>query len=163
VAEGFVSLAAELRAAWRALETPAPPPSTHERQPLEARDREAGACERAVEELALLRLAALEAFERARCRLLEALARDVLARELMLAPADLDALAARALRAFAESEPVALVVAPVDAARVSSPLPVRVDDALCAGDLLIAVRDGEIDARFALRLAEALRSAGVDA
>ena len=75
------------------------------------------------------------------------------------APADLDALAARALRAFAESEPLALVVAPADAERVSSPLPVRVDPALVAGDLLVAVRDGEIDARFALRLAEATADA----
>ncbi len=149
MAESFVSLAARLRASGTVQEAP-PQPARVEAEPV---------CERVVEELALLRLAALEAFDRARARLLESLARDVLARELMLAPADLDALAARALRAFAESEPLALVVAPADAERVSSPLPVRVDPALVAGDLLVAVRDGEIDARFALRLAEATADA----
>ncbi len=121
--------------------------------------RTAATCEHVVEGLALMRLAALEAFERARLRLLEALAREVLARELMLAPADLDALAARALRVFAESEPLALLVSPADAERVSSPLPVRVDPALSAGDLLVAVRDGEIDARFELRVTGAILAA----
>jgi len=145
VAEGFVSLASQLRA----VQTPpdAPVVSSPARATLGG--------ERVVEDLALLRLAALETFERARARMLEILAREVLARELMLAPADLDALAARALRTFADSEPLALVVAPADAERVSSPLPVRVDPSLVAGDLLIAVRDGEIDARFELRLSEA--------
>ncbi len=148
MAENFVSLAERLRAGE--IPPPAPPPAGVAAEPV---------CERIVEELALLRLAALEAFDRARTRLLESLARDVLARELMLAPADLDALAARALRAFAESEPLALVVAPADLERVSSPLPVRADPTLVAGDLLVAVRDGEIDARFALRLAEATAAA----
>jgi flagellar biosynthesis/type III secretory pathway protein FliH len=159
VAEGFVSLAAQLRAAGlpreheiaAATAAPSATDSALERAPFE--------CERIVEDLALLRLAALEAFERARGRMLEVLAREVLARELMLAPADLDALAARALHEFAESEPLALVVAPADAARVSSPLPVRIDPTLVAGDLVIAVRDGEIDARFALRLSEAAKAA----
>ena len=95
--------------------------------------------------------------------MLESLARDVLARELMLAPADLDALAARALRAFAECEPVALLVSPADAERVSSPLPVRIDPSLVAGDLLVAVRDGEVDACFALRLAAIADAAGESA
>jgi flagellar biosynthesis/type III secretory pathway protein FliH len=159
VAEVFVSLASQLRALGMPREnqsagqtaTPSVSDLPPERTPLE--------CERIVEELALLRLAALEAFERARGQMLETLACDVLSRELMLAPADLDALAARALQAFAESEPLALVVAPADAARVSSPLPVRIDSSLVAGDLVIAVRDGEIDARFALRLNESVAAA----
>jgi len=155
VAEAFVSLASQLRAAGVPHAQPVKAPSMRDSPP----ERETLECERIVEELALLRLAALEAFERARGRMLEILAREVLARELMLAPADLEALAARALRTFAESEPLALVVAPADAARVSSPLPVRIDPSLVAGDLVIAVRDGEIDARFALRLAEAVATA----
>jgi flagellar biosynthesis/type III secretory pathway protein FliH len=159
VAEAFVSLASQLRALGMPRENqPAGPtaaPSVSDLPPEHA----ALECERIVEELALLRLAALEAFERARGRMLETLAREVLSRELMLAPADLDALAARALQAFAESEPLALVVAPADAARVSSPLPVHIDASLVAGDLVIAVRDGEIDARFALRLNGAIAAA----
>ncbi len=109
-----------------------------------------------VQELALMRLAALEAFERATADLLASLAQDVLARELAIAPADLGALAARALAQFAEHEPIAIVVAPGDAAAFETPLPVRVDASLDAGDLAIDVRDGHFESRFALRLREAV-------
>jgi hypothetical protein len=112
-----------------------------------------------VRELVLMRLAALEAYERARSRLLESLARDVLARELELAPADIAALAKRALEAFAEHEPLTLVLAPQDAGRVAAALPVRVDSALEPGDLVVEVRDGEIESRFLFRARGALEAA----
>ncbi len=110
-------------------------------------------------ELMLARLAALEAYERAVPRLLEALAGDVLGRELALARADLLALARRLVEEFASEEPVALVVATEDAGRFRDGLPVRVDPRLRAGDLVLEVRDGEIDARFGVRLRAALLAA----
>ena len=109
-----------------------------------------------VQELALMRIAALEAFERAGADLLHRLAHDVLARELALAPADVCALAARALAMLAEMEPVAIVVAPADAAAFETALPLRVDASLDAGDLVIDVTDGAFESRYALRVREAI-------
>jgi len=109
--------------------------------------------------LALARLAALEAFERAVPRLLEALARDVLARELSVAPPDVRALARALATDFAGEEPVAFVVAREDAACFPAGTPVRVDSRLRPGDVVLEVRDGEIDARFALRLRDAIAGA----
>src|SRR5690348_1458081 len=63
-------------------------------------------------ELALARLAAIEAYERASGDLIAALAHDVLARELALAPADIDALARNVFERFASEEPVTVVVSP---------------------------------------------------
>lgn len=103
------------------------------------------------DEIALARVAVFEAYERAVARLIEVTARDVLARELALAPVDIEALAGRALQTFADEEPVALFVAPADAPLVSAEIPVRVDPSLMPGDLVVIVRDGVIDARFALR------------
>jgi hypothetical protein len=86
------------------------------------------------------------------------LARDVLARELRTAPADLAALAAAASAAFGAQEPVALVVSPADAASLAevSALPVRVDPALAAGDLVVEVRDGAYESPLRFRLERAL-------
>jgi hypothetical protein len=106
------------------------------------------------QELALVRLAALEAFERASTDLLSRLAHDVLARELRVAPVDLAALTARALASFAEHEPVALVVAPGDVGSFESTLPVRGDATLDVGDLVVEVRDGSFETRFAMRVNE---------
>jgi hypothetical protein len=108
------------------------------------------------QELALMRIAALESFERASAELLGRLARDVLARELALAPVDLCALAARALAAFADHEPIALAVAPSDVAGFATTLPVRADTMLEPGDLIVEVRDGAFESRFALRVAETI-------
>jgi len=65
-------------------------------------------------ELALVRLAAREAFERAGRTLLALLGSDVLGRELALAPVDVEALIARTLATFAELEPVRIVLSETD-------------------------------------------------
>jgi flagellar biosynthesis/type III secretory pathway protein FliH len=113
----------------------------------------------ALEDLALMRLAALEGYERACTRLLESLASEVLGRELALAPADLAALLQRALAAFSEREPLAIVLAPHDAERARFPLPVRADPTLAAGDLVIEVSDSQLESRFAFRTQVALARA----
>ena len=109
-----------------------------------------------VHDLTLMRLAALEGFERATRRLIADLAHDVLARELALAPADIEALVARALAAWSDHEPIALAVAPADRERVRAPLPIRTDPTLASGDLTVFVRDGAFESPFGFRLADAL-------
>jgi hypothetical protein len=108
------------------------------------------------QELALMRLAAIEAFERSTTRLLRALAEDVLARELAIAPVDVAALVTRVLARYTEHEPVEIVVCPRDAERVRVPLPLRVDAELVSGDLVVVVRDGAFESHFAFRLDAAL-------
>jgi hypothetical protein len=116
-----------------------------------------------VHELALMRLAAMEAFEGLAHRALRLLASDVLFRELALAPADVEALAKRALERFAEHAPVAIAISEADAERVRLPIPVRVDPALCAGDLVVDVRDGAFESHFSFRLEDALLRAEASA
>ena len=105
-----------------------------------------------------MRVAALESFERASADLLGRLARDVLARELALAPVDLCVLAARALAAFSDHDPIALIVATADVDTFESSLPIRGDARLEVGDLIIEVRDGAFESRFALRVRETVET-----
>jgi len=112
-----------------------------------------------VADLALLKLAAGEAFERASREVLRRLASDVLGRELMLAPADIDELVRAAISELADAAPVALAISAADAKRVHSPLPVRIDPALVAGDLVVEVRDGSVESHVLFRFESALERA----
>ena len=153
--DGFVALEDALRAPPPVRPAPEASASAPESVQCEVHERLAPFAS----DLALARLAALEAYERAVPRLLHALARDVLARELTLAAPDVHALSRALVAEFASEEPVAFVVAREDAARFPSGVLVRVDPRLRAGDLVLEVRDGEIDARFGLRLDAAIAGA----
>ncbi|GAC1306848.1 MAG: hypothetical protein NVS2B3_02610 [Vulcanimicrobiaceae bacterium] len=169
MADSFVALAASLRDRVAApevvpvpLDAPAEPSSA---TLVEMPDRcgEAAAViptrespQALVGELTLMRLAAREAFERRARRLIADLARDVLARELALVPADIEALIGSALVAFADYEPVALSIAAADAGTIRSDLPIRIDAQLERGDLTVHVRDGAFESPFAFRLASTL-------
>jgi hypothetical protein len=111
-------------------------------------------------ELALVRVAARESFEDAVRRLLERLARDVLGRELVLAPCDLGALLAAARAELEAHEPLCLVTAPGERTERPWSIPHRSDPALSPGDLLIEVRDGTLDASVKARLRRALEGLG---
>jgi hypothetical protein len=153
--EGFVPLAGSLRGA-AAERAPHTKPADGPQAP---RDPDPDGVESLLAALALARLAALEAFDRAAPRLLSALAQNVLGRELALAPADLRVVIAHLRRDFAAAEPVAVLLAPAEAGCRIDGLPVRAEPALHDGDIVLEVRDGEIDARFALRRAGALGTA----
>ena len=160
--ESFIPLAALVRGASApaaASEPSTDAPIVAGSMDAPAQRAEAFAYADAIGDLALMRLAALDGYERACARLLESLASEVLGRELALAPADLAALLQRALAAFSEQEPLAVVLSPHDAGRVRVPLPVRIDPALSAGDLVIEVSDGELESYFAFRTQAALARA----
>jgi hypothetical protein len=143
----FVSLADLLRAPRADAASAAPaavcaPP---------ADDRDAPASREivdAVREAKRFRARLADAFDAAAARLLRDLAGDVLARELRLAPCDLSALVARV---HARAPVVRVRVAPEDGPRVRD-VPVVVDETLRAGDAIVEVTGGGIDARLGVRL-----------
>jgi flagellar assembly protein FliH len=106
----------------------------------------------AVRDARLFRARLGDALEAATARLIRELASDVLARELKLAPCDVDALVRRVL----ERAPVVRVrVAPADVAHVRA-APCVADPALAPGDVLVELNGGALDARFGVRLATVL-------
>ena len=112
-------------------------------------------------EIARARLAAIEAYERASGRLLQSFADEVLGRELAMAPSDVREIARRLIARFGDEQPVELVVSAADVDGFDAPIPVRADPSLSHGDVVVAVRDGTVDARFSVRVAHALRAPGV--
>jgi hypothetical protein len=78
-----------------------------------------------------------------------------LARELQLAPADLERLIDRAREALTASEPIALVIG-TQTVLQDCGLPTRRDPALGPSDALIEVRDGIVDLRLRIRFEAAL-------
>jgi len=163
VDERFISLAAFVRGNAHAANAPAPiaaaVPESEAAESSAAPGVLAFAHADLVHELALMRLAAMEAYERAVASLLRSLADEVLARELLLEPADVDALVRRVLATFAVRDPVELRVAAADAARVQAGTPVRVDPSLGRGDLTVVVRGGALESRFVQRFEDALARA----
>jgi len=109
--------------------------------------------ERTLAEIERFRAAAISALEGALEGLLGAIADEVLARELALAPADIQTLFSRALRRFEREGPVRLRVAPQDVQQVQTSLPVIADANLMPGDFTLEVRDGEIESHLPVRLA----------
>lgn len=156
--ETFVLLADRLRAPVAPVELPhaesavdvapeAPemtPPASHEE---------------ALSEVRRFRAALADAAELMREWIARDIACDVLARELLLADADIAAIAARAVEGSMAYAPVALIVHPDDVERASAcGIAVEAGDALRRGDALVRVACGTIDATLGARL-EALLEA----
>jgi flagellar biosynthesis/type III secretory pathway protein FliH len=105
-----------------------------------------------VREARLFRARLADALDAATARLLREIAADVLARELRLGACDLAAIVARVL----QGAPATRVrVAPCDAGVVLD-VPTVVDPQLAAGDAIVELHGGEVDARLGVRLACAL-------
>ncbi|MBC5799059.1 MAG: hypothetical protein GIX03_00645 [Candidatus Eremiobacteraeota bacterium] len=170
MAEAFIPLAAFVRRPRVTGKTCVPAPTAEASPPLPANaDAPAhavvsAAAAPACGEVALMRLAAREALERAGRTLLATLADEVLGRELALAPLDLEALVARTLASFDDLEPARIVLSQADAPESDAPrlagaLPVRTDPALEAGHFIIEVRDGVLDSQHSFRLQTVLARA----
>ncbi len=108
----------------------------------------------ALREARLFRARLADAFAEAAQRLLRELACEVLARELRLAPCDLAALVQR----VRERVPVVRVrVAATDLGAVTG-VPLVADPALQAGDAIVELAGGALDARLGVRLAAVLEA-----
>jgi flagellar biosynthesis/type III secretory pathway protein FliH len=91
-------------------------------------------------------------------RLVRDVACDVLARELLLAPVNVAAIAARALERYLDDGPLRVRVHPDDrVACATLDVPVVADERLRAGDVVLDVRCGTIDASLGARLETVLR------
>lgn len=97
-----------------------------------------------------------EAVEEAVETLTGDIAAAVLGRELLLAPADVEAIVDRALQRFACEQPLRVRVHPSDAGMTCA-LPVLSDARLRPGDAVIELRGGSVDASLGVRLAAVLR------
>jgi hypothetical protein len=110
--------------------------------------------ERALRDARLFGARLADAFDDAAARLVRELAAHVLARELRLAPCDLAAL----VRRVRERAPIVRVrVAPSDVACVRG-VPVVADSELAAGDAVVELAGGALDARLGVRLAIVLQA-----
>jgi flagellar biosynthesis/type III secretory pathway protein FliH len=146
--DGFVPLDRALR--------PAPEPSTVSADVATAavsmRDAEPD-LEDAAAEARRFRAALADALALSLERLVRDIACDVLARELVLAAPDLAAIAARALARYLDDGPLQLRVHPDDRpACAALDFPVVTDERLRAGDVVLDVRCGSIDASLGARL-----------
>jgi len=166
-ADGFVPLAAWLGltlplaadppAALAAAPPPEAPPPEPPPPPPETLGPPAARPEaELLRDVRLFRARLADALDAAAVQLTRELAYAVLGRELRLAPADVGALAARLLAEHAAAEPVEIRHAPGE--RPDLPVPCVADPALEPGDLVVAFREGSVDARFGVRLAVLLEA-----
>jgi len=151
VAAEFVALADVLRpppAASRA-DAPAPEPDPPSPSDAHVNADDDAAARAALHDARLFRARLADALDAAVPMLLRDLASRVLARELRIAPCDIDAL----VRACASrGAAIHVRVAPGEAIAACA-VPVLRDDALAPGDAVVELEGGAIDARFGTRVA----------
>ena len=109
-------------------------------------------------EMRLFRARVIEATEAAVETLVADIAADVLARELLLAPADVETIVDRALQRFLADEPLRVRVHAGDVPNVHCDVPLVADETLRPGDAVIELRTGTIDATLGVRLATLLQA-----
>ncbi len=110
-------------------------------------------CEEAIRAARRFRAGLADAVDAAVASLLPEIARDVLARELRLAPADVAAIVAGALKRCADGKTLALRAHPSDIdALADLPIAVVADGGLLRGDVVLELHSGTIDLRMDSRL-----------
>jgi flagellar biosynthesis/type III secretory pathway protein FliH len=150
VSDAFVPLATILRPPRAPVEQPAVAPVTV--------FADEDALEKMASEVRSFRARLAEAFDATLRAMLRDMACNVLARELACSPANLAALAAEVLAVARDEMPVCVRASGDDCEQLESlDLPVIADPALRSGDLIVELRDGELDLRLGVRLDALLR------
>ncbi len=137
--------------------TPSPPPP----RPSAPDPQVAAVMKGFVAELRRLRARAADLFEMESETLLATLGADVLARELLLAPADISALVKRA-KARLGTAAMTVRLAPDDCAYFGETLGAEPDAGLERGDIIVETAHGSIDMRLGSRLKASLAERSVD-
>lgn len=109
----------------------------------------------AVRAARLFRAALADAFDALAADLAAALASDVLGRELRLSACDIASIARRLIAERWADEPLSVRVSPADVG-FACDLPIVGDSQLRPGDAVLVCRNGEIDARLAVRFAHVI-------
>jgi flagellar biosynthesis/type III secretory pathway protein FliH len=112
----------------------------------------------AVSDARRFRAALADVLAHAAASLVRELASDVLARELNVAPCDMDALIARLLSDHLSASPLRVRISPHDRITTND-FPVVIDDSLQPGDAILECANGAIDARLGVRLADVIERA----
>jgi flagellar biosynthesis/type III secretory pathway protein FliH len=161
--EGFVSLASILR---HAQDDEVLQPHRHG-EPVEPRcdddvvvvdDAPCEGEREMLREVRLFHARVTEAVEASVETLVKDIAAEVLGRELLLAPADIERIVDRALHRFAAEEPLRVRVHSDDLSRLKCALPVLADNALRPGDAILELRNGYVDASLGVRVEALLRA-----
>jgi flagellar biosynthesis/type III secretory pathway protein FliH len=143
-------------AQWLAAPLPVEPPvneRVEEQAPLPAQDERCDEHEVALGEVRRFRAALADALDSVVATLAEAIAIDVLMRELRLAPADVRAIAQRVAAEHRAEHIVAIRAHPDECASIDeTQCAVVPDDRLRRGDVFLDVRSGTIDASLGARL-----------
>lgn len=163
MADGFVALETFVRGAARGSEPAAAAAALDDARASESPTHVVAACPCRDALVAARRFhaALADALEAVLERLLNDLACDVLARELRLAPAEIAAIAKRALERAATDVPVAVRAHPDELPRLAElGIAVIADSALRYGDVALDVQSGTIDASLGARLACVLEACG---
>lgn|GEM_PF-2165352 len=134
-------------------EAPEEPPALPERRPIGA----ASSLNDIVAEALRFRAALREAFERELESLCGDLAVRVLARDLRLAPADIERIARAVLEHRGDAEAIALRAAPDDARQLQAlvhehGLALCIDEAMERGDVVLELRAGSLESSLVMRL-----------
>lgn len=156
--ESFRSLADMLAGCEVREEMEAPEEDTPAPETIECEER-AEAEAAIVRDLRLFHARIAESVEAAVDTLLADIAADVLARELQIAPAAIEAIVARALQRYAQEQPLRVRLSPCEAERIACGVPIVADERLREGDAVIELRDGSVDASLGVRLACVLEHA----
>lgn len=101
------------------------------------------------------RAALADALAHATASLIRELASDVLARELAIAPCEIDALVARLASDHVSAGPLRVRVSPLDRLTACE-FPIVVDASIQAGDAILECTSGTVDARLGVRLCDVL-------
>ncbi len=109
-------------------------------------------------EVRLFRAHVAEAVDAALETLLADIAAEVLARELLLAPVDVQQIVERAVRRFDGERTLRIRVHPDEVQRVESEVPVIADSTLRRGDAAIELCNGSVDVSLGVRLEAVLRA-----
>jgi flagellar biosynthesis/type III secretory pathway protein FliH len=161
-ADAFIPLADLLRPLARVDAAAPPAPAEPEAEPVAAPPvAEVGAAPemvQAIRDARLFRARLTDALDARLARVLAAIASEIVVRELRTAPADLAALVAR-IAAEHASAPLCIRVAPADRAALPDGDVAVIEDAtLDAGDAIVALDAGDVDARIGVRLAAVLEA-----
>lgn len=152
--EGFRTLASILRGAGEPAVDPVPIGPAPETV---CCDCEQAALRDLFRDIRLFRARIAEAVDDALEKITGDIAAQVLARELQLGSADIQAIAEAALRRYCDEEPLRVRVSPSDAGSISLDCPIAIDANLRSGDIVIELPGGSIDATLGCRLDSVLR------